>query len=91
MFQALDVIAVLTAQHLADLFDDDCACECPRCCLACRSVNEVMNAIDLRSRLAKFGIEGHLWQDSRGSLDRVMIGTKWHNPCPVYQELDCVP
>jgi hypothetical protein len=88
MFQALDVIGILVAQHLADLFDEDCGCECPRCCLACRAVREVMDTIDMRHRFFKLGIEGHIWQNAHGGLDPVMIGTKWHKPCPVYEGLE---
>ena len=90
-FQALDVIAALAAQHVADLFDSDCACECPRCCMACRAVNEVITGagLTLGSRLRRLGIEDYLWQNPKDQgFDGTMIRTKWHDPCPVYEELD---
>lgn len=85
----MDAIAALAAQHVVDLFEADCACECPRCCLACRAVQEVTQTAGLHmaSQLTRLGVEGHIWQDSRGGFDSVMIKTKWHDPCPVYEEL----
>lgn len=88
-FQVLDALGALAAQHVADLFDSDCACECPRCCLACRAVKSLLDeGLDFHYRLERMGIEGHLWQDSRGGFDETMIGTRWHSPCPVYEEIE---
>jgi len=86
---AVDCMVALAAQHLEDVCT---GCECPRCCVACRAVAELLLVEHLaklyRHSLARLGIEGYTWQTDDGDFDVAKIAAGWHVPCPVYQMMD---
>lgn len=81
------MIAALAAQHVSDLVVSGLDCECPRCCLACRAVLDVLctgHVFDWAEVLYGLGVEGFLWQTPACGFDAEVIEQAWHNPCPAY-------